>query len=979
MSLSGSLFPNSSQREPVPIGRPIANTQIYILDGGGEPVPVGVTGEIYIGGAGVARGYLNRPELTAERFLADPFSSIPGARMYRTGDLGRWRVDGNIEFLGRNDLQVKIRGFRIELGEIEARLSEHPAVREAVVAAREDEPGDKRLVAYYVPVQEDVETGAEGLRAHLSTRLPEYMIPAAYVRLPELPLNANGKLDRKALPAPDSTAYSVQVFQAPQGEIEIALAAIWSDLLRLEQIGRNDNFFELGGHSLLAVTLVQRMRRNGHHLDIRALFNTARLVDLAATIKTSAEFTTIPPNKISPACEFITPEMLPLVELSSEEISAVVEAVPGGVHNIQDIYPLAPLQEGILFHHLMDSEGDPYLLINEFSFDSRPQLDRYLNALQAVIDRHDILRTAVLWEGLEEPVQVVWRKAALILEELDSSSLTEGMAERLYEQFSPRHHRLDIRQAPMMRGYIAHDQENSRWLLLLLQHHLIGDHTTLEVMQEEIRAHLLNATSRLPVPFPFRNLVAQSRLGVSQEEHKTFFRQMLEDIDEPTAPFGILDVRGDGTGVEESRILLSPALAQQLRLAARRLQVSTASLCHLAWAQVLAKISGRNDVVFGTVLFGRMHGGEGADRILGLFINTLPIRIQIGAQAVEASVRHVHQLLAELLRHEHASLALAQRCSSVSAPAPLFSALLNYRHNNRIPETSPAESLHAWEGIRWLRGEERTNYPLTLSVEDFGDEIGLTSQAVISIGARRICEYMQVALRSLAEALDTAPQVATKTLNILPDAERQQLLYDWNDTRTEFPNHTCIHQLFEAQVLKTPEATAVVFEEEQLSYGELNRRANRLAHYLRELGIGPDDRVALCVERSLEMVIGLMAVLKAGGAYVPLDPGYPQERLDWMLQDSMPVVLLTQSHLHHLFATHPATLSVLDLDTATAWQQHPQTNPSVNELTPHHLAYIIYTSGSTGLPKGVMVEHRSLVNSLSHANCRMYCSYWPTM
>jgi hypothetical protein len=296
-----------------PIGRPLANTRIYILDAHGEPVPVGVTGELYIGGAGVARGYLNRPELTAERFVRDPFTSEAGARMYRTGDLGRFLADGNIEFLGRNDFQVKIRGFRIELGEIEARLREHEEVQEAVVLAREDTPGDKRLVAYYT-AREQNSVGAEALRAHLAAKLPEYMVPAAYVRLESLPLTPNGKLNRKALPAPEGEAYVVRQYEAPQGPIEELMAQIWAELFNRERVGRHDNFFELGGHSLMAVTLVERLARAGLKADVRALFTTSNLAELAARFDTNAPALETPANRIpSPQKTTSSPS---IVELS---------------------------------------------------------------------------------------------------------------------------------------------------------------------------------------------------------------------------------------------------------------------------------------------------------------------------------------------------------------------------------------------------------------------------------------------------------------------------------------------------------------------------------------------------------------------------------------------------------------------------------------------------------------------------------------
>ncbi|MBV8892444.1 MAG: AMP-binding protein, partial [Acidobacteria bacterium] len=646
----------------VPIGRPIANARIYILDAQRQPVPLGVSGELYIAGSGVARGYWKRPELTSERFLEDPFTHEASARMYRTGDLGRWRDDGNIEFLGRNDFQVKIRGFRIELGEIEARLMEHPAVRDAAVIAREDTAGDKRLVAYYTTSdQNEAAVGNETLRAHLSVRLPEYMIPAAYVRLERLPLTGNGKLDRKALPAPGTASYVVHGCEPPVGEIEEMLAGMWAELLKLEHVGRHDNFFEVGGHSLLAVTLVERMRQSGLQVDVRALFATPTVAGLASAVDPEAHGIEVPANRILSDSKAVTPEMLPLVDLSAEEIEHVLASVPGGAGNVQDIYPLAPLQEGILFHHLMQGEADPYVLGTEMSFASRAQLDAYVGALQAVVDRHDILRTAVIWEGVREPVQVVWRKAAVPIEEVELDPAAGDPAQQLYARYDPRHYRIEVREAPLLRLYIAHDRAQERWLMMQLQHHLTIDHSTLEVMQEEIEAHLLGKADGLPRPLPFRNLVAQARLGVSREKHEAYFRALLGDVAEPTAPFGLLNVRGDGTGIEESRLEVEEDLARRVRQRARKLGVSVASLFHVAWALVLARVSGRQDVVFGTVVFGRMQGGEGADRVLGLFINTLPVRIRAGLEGVEESVRRAQLQLAELLRHEHASLALAQR------------------------------------------------------------------------------------------------------------------------------------------------------------------------------------------------------------------------------------------------------------------------------------------------------------------------------
>ena len=683
----------------------------------------------------------------------------------------------------------------------------------------------------------------------------------------------------------------------------------------------------------------------------------------------------VPPNRIPPGCDAITPEMLPLVQLTAEEIERIVRVVPGGPANVQDIYSLAPLQEGILFHHLMDEGNDPYILAILYSFDNRQRLDSYLAAMQSVIDRHDILRTGVVWEGLSEPVQVVWRKAVLPVEEVALEvGAGDGVAQ-LRERYNPRSYRMDVRQAPMLRVAIAHDEEKGRWLMMMLRHHLIGDHTTLEVMQEEIEAYLLGRGDRLPKPLPFRNLVAQARLGISREEHEAYFRQLLADIDEPTVPFGVLNVQADGPGVKQAYMKVDAGLGRRIRERARKLGVSAASLCHVAWAQVAARTSGRADVVFGTVMFGRMQGGEGTEQAMGIFMNTLPVRMRVGEQGAEESVREAHRQLAKLMRHEHASLALAQRCSGVPAPAPLFTSLFNYRHNEGIEQAPSEEKERVREGIEGVYGYGRTHYPLVLSVDDVRGGFSLAVLADASIDGRRVCQYMHRALESLVEALENEPSRRLSVLDVLPEAERSQLLYEWNATEAEYPREQLVHELFEAQAEKTPDAVAVVYEDATLSYGELNRRANQLAHYLRELGVGPDQRVAICLGRSLEMIVGLLGVLKAGGAYVPLDPVYPIERMRSMLEDSMPAVLLTQMDLQGQFDGISDSLQMVDLAAdASQLRTRPDTNPdrlSIG-LNPEHLAYLIYTSGSTGLSKGVMVYHRSVMNLFSGLKSSVY-------
>ncbi|QSY09233.1 amino acid adenylation domain-containing protein [Burkholderia pseudomallei] len=937
----------------VPIGRPIANTRIYVLDEYGQPVPRGVAGELYIGGVQVARGYLNRPELTRERFVDDPF--VAGGRLYKTGDLARWRTDGSLEYLGRNDFQVKIRGFRIELGEIEAQLAKVAGVRETVVLARDSGSpvGEKRLVAYYTG-----NADVAALREQATRHLPAYMVPSAYVRLDAWPLTPNGKLDRRALPAPADDAYARAEYEAPQGAKEEALAAIWKDLLPVERISRHDNFFELGGHSLLVIGLSEKLRAAGLHADVRVVYRASTLADLAAHLGTDNQDIRIPPNLIADGDEHITPAQLTLVALSQESIDALVAKVEGGAANVQDIYPLAPLQEGILFHHLMSGESDPYVLSGVLAFRSREVMERFVSALQQVIDRHDILRTGFFWEGLEQPVQVVQRRATLPVSVVELDAREGDIVRQLETRFDSRGYRMDVSRAPLMHVHAACDGEHERWVARVLFHHLSIDHTTLERVIEEARAIGQGRAEDLPQPVPFRNFVAQARLGVSEADHEAYFRAKLGDIDEPTAPFGLLSVQGDGREIAEAARRLKPELSGALRGHARRLGVSAASMMHVAWGLVLSRTTGRQDVVFGTVLFGRMQGGAQSDRALGLFINTLPVRMRVAQTGVEASVKETHAQLAELMRHEHAPLVLAQRCSGVPAQTPLFTSLLNYRYSK--PKVAAA---HIADGIELLDGHERTSYPLSMTVDDHERDFTIVAKVCERIGPQRVCELMELALEQLTRALSANPGGELAELDVLPAAERTQVLHGWNETGRAYARDACLHQLFEAQVSRTPEAAAVICGDETLSYTDLDARANRLAHYLRGQGVGPDTRVGLALGRGVEMMTGLLAILKAGGAYVPLDPGYASERLRAILDDSRPAIVLADAAGRAALDALAGAPPIADLHAdASRWSALPSTPPRVEGLTPRHLAYVIYTSGSTGQPKGVMVEHASVVN-----------------
>ncbi|MGC4088927.1 MAG: amino acid adenylation domain-containing protein [Polyangiaceae bacterium] len=927
----------------MPIGTPLAGRNLYVLDADLNLTLPGVAGELYIGGELLARGYNERGGLTAERFVADPFEGR-GGRLYRTGDLVQWTRDGVLEYLGRVDHQLKIRGFRIELGEIEAQLLALDGVREAVVVAKSSQA---TLVAY---VSGNVEPAQ--LREALIQRLPEYMVPSAIVVLSALPQTPNGKVDRKALPEP---ALEYEAYEAPRGAAEQAVAAVWSELLGVERVGRRDNFFELGGHSLLAIQVLARLRQRGLQADVRSLFQQPALSGFAATLKLEgAGASEVPPVLIPEGCERLTPEMLPLVRLEAEHLARIESEVPGGAGNIQDIYPLAPLQEGILFHHLLQSAGDVYVTPCLLSFTSEAGLERFVAALNRAVARHDILRTAVLWEGLPEPVQVVYRRAGVEIEWLSAEALGAGdAAEALSELVHPSRYRMDVRRAPMIRALAVKDAQHERFLLQLPSHHLVLDHTTLDMLVEELSWIEQGREAELPPTQPFRNLLAHIQAGPSRAEHEAFFRGMLGDVEEPTAPFNVLDVYGDGTQVGEARLRLDAELSQRVRSEAQRRRVSAASLFHLAWALVLARTTGKDDVVFGTVLLGRLQGASGTERAFGMFMNTLPLRVKL-QDSVEHGLKATHDGLAQLLEHEYASLSLAQRCSGLPGGTPLFSAMLNYRHN----APSDATAATAWAGMQVLGSREYSNYPFALSVDDFGADFGLVVEATQPAGARVVAEYVRRALEALVSALSQGAKRSLREIELVSDEERGCLL-NLGENGQRAASRPLIAQQFEEQARQRPEAVAVLFESEQVSYAELNERANRLAHRLIAAGVKAESRVGIAVQRSILMVVAVLAVLKSGGAYVPLDPTYPAERLSYMLEDSGIDLLLKDDSVA---VEAKCTLSLDALDLSGESKQNP-----VVELHEQNLAYVIYTSGSTGKPKGIGITQGTFAEHIQVA------------
>ncbi|HEY0602555.1 MAG TPA: amino acid adenylation domain-containing protein, partial [Herpetosiphonaceae bacterium] len=960
--------PNSALHT-VPIGRPIANTQIYILDQQLRPVPVGVPGELHIGGVQLARGYLHRPALTAEKFIPDPFSPTANARLYKTGDLARFLPDGAIEYLGRLDFQVKVRGFRIELGEIEAALGQHPQIREVVVVARQDVPGETRLVAYLVENQEprtkNLDAGPDGskfsvlgsdsLRRFLHDKLPEYMIPAAFVTLDALPLSPNGKVDRKALPAPDTSRPELEAaFVPPQTPEEQALAEIWQLVLGLERVGVHDNFFALGGDSMRSIRVLSQARDRGLSLSLQQLFQHQTIGELARALDDRPASTSVQP-RVEPFGLVVKDDRLQL---------------PG---DVEDAYPLGALQVGMLFH----SEYNPDSAVYHDIFTQHIRMPFNADAMRAAIRelaaRHEILRTSFDLTNYSQPLQLVHRMAEpeFEVEDLRYFSATEQQAAIVAWMDDDKRRPFDWQRAPLMRIQI-HRRSDDDIQFSVSFHHAILDGWSLAAMNTELFtlyfAQLGKTTPTLAAPpsSGFRDFIALEQQALSSSETREYWTRTLADSVTELIPRW--PAEGDMPSERQIRtqpVPVAEALSDQLKRLAQQAGVPLKSVLLAAHLRVLSLLHGRRDVLSGLVAHGRPETEDG-ERILGMFLNTLPLRLDLRGGSWLDLIRATFAAEREMLPHRWYPMAEIQRHLGGQQ---LFETAFNY------VDFYVYQSLGGLSGFQPLGGQffQETNF--TLSGNFSLDQITGAVQLGVEYDASQIPDAQAQAIgeyyaRALT-AMIAQPHARYDRDPLLGDAERQQLV-EWNATETAYPQ-SCAHLLFEAQVERRPEAIALAYGDQELSYHELNTRANQLAWHLQSLGVRPESRVAICLERSPEMIVGLLGIWKAGGVYVPLDPAYPQDRLHHMLEDSGAAVLLTHQSIEERLqletAQHRAQIVRVDADWPTISQNRAD-NPT-SGVQADNLAYIIYTSGSTGRPKGVLVPHRGLCN-LAGAQIRTF-------
>ncbi|MEV7551149.1 non-ribosomal peptide synthase/polyketide synthase [Amycolatopsis sp. NPDC089917] len=908
---------------PIPIGRPDPNTRCHVLDTALRPVPAGVEGELYVGGRGLARGYAGRPGLTAERFVADPFAG-GGARMYRTGDRVRWRADGNLDFLGRTDHQVKIRGFRIEPGEIESALAAYPGVERIAVVPREVKPGDRRLVAYVVPESGGSPSLPKDLRAHAESALPHYMVPSAFVALDRLPIMPNGKLDRTALPLPDFGAAATG--REPRTERERILCDVVARVLGLASAGADDDFFGLGGDSILSIRLVLGAAKRGLAITPRQVFQHRTPEALAACAGTIAAESTV--SAVS------TVDERPLLELTDTERASFAEYA--------DVLPVTPLQEGFFFHAEFEggAAADIYTVQEVLDLEGDVDADALRRSAQALLDRYSSLRSGFRQLDGGQVVQTVSRHAGLPWREVTAEDAAEAFE-------ADRARRFDFARPPLLRATFVRTGEDSAKLALTF-HHIVADGWSVVVLLRELLAGY--AGTDAPRPEPDTRADHLRRLAARDHEvSREAWRTALSGVDEPTR---LID--GQGTAARRpSRVHLDLGERATAGLAAmaRAHGLTLGTVLHGAWGLLLGGLTGRDDVLFGSTVSGRDTGADGLETAVGLYINTVPVRLRWSpAETVAAVLRRLQDEQAALLDHQHLGLGELQRVAGVGQD-DLFDTLV-------VVENFPRDDERASETLR-LTGVEVTDavhFPVAL-IATPGDDLAFS----LKFDAARIDAVVagQLAERfaRLLETLTANPRLPVAAVDLLSPAERGRLA-DLNATSHPVPERT-LAGAFAQQVARTPSATAVVFEDTELSYADLDARAELLARELRSLGAGPDEIVAVAVPRSAELMVALLAVLKSGAAYLPIDLDYPADRLEFMLTDSGARLVISEP------GTASRIPSVAGLAQVSVLGDHAVEDVQGVAAGPDDAAYLIYTSGSTGRPKGVAVTHRAIVNRLA--------------
>ncbi|MCM3670698.1 non-ribosomal peptide synthase/polyketide synthase [Mesobacillus maritimus] len=905
-----------SHQSSVPIGHPIDNTQVYILDDSLNPVPYQIAGDLYVSGEGVARGYLNRSELTNDRFIENPF--IPGTRMYKTGDIARLRSDGMVEYLGRADGQIKIRGYRIELGEIENQLLSHNNITEVAVVVLDKNFEEKQLCAYYVSTEPLTSTE---IRSFLAQRLPESIIPSAFIQVTQMPLTPNGKLDKKALPQPDLN-HLVTNTKAPKTNTEAKLVPLWQECLSLESVGIGDHFFERGGHSLKAMMLMAKIKQVFEvNLPLRALFENPTIQELAKVIDSSekANYQPLIPRKGQP------------------------------------FYPTSSAQKRMYILHQFEGNGQGYNIPEAVMLERDLDRSRLEHALTTLIERHESLRTSFEMQG-GDVVQVIYPTVPFTLDTIEA---TDSNLDTILENWVQPFH---LAKAPLMRACLV-KLEDRRYLLLLDMHHIISDGISMSVLFEELRS-IYTGTAVEELYLQYKDFAVWQQEWLQSEElqsQKDFwlnkFSGELPILELPTDyPRPTLQTfAGD---------ILSFQATKGLSAKLKKLAVETGTTMYMlllaAYKTWLYKYTGQEDLIVGTPIAGRSH--PETQKMIGMFVNTLAIR------STPKGEKTFNEFLDEVKNEtlhafDHQDYPFEDLVDSVQVVKdmsrnPIFDTMFSMDNQDRPKGQMDNLKLESYDLPYKI-----SKFDLSLNAIELDEEIVFDFEYNTALFTKSTVErFKKHFLMVLEELTVHADQRLMDMEMMLPD-EKEQILRGFNSTASYYPDNQTIHEMFEAQVSLTPYKPAVVFNGETLSYHQLNQKANQIAHQLRNSGVSADTLVAIMVDRSVEIMVGILAVLKAGGAYVPIDSTYPEERIQYIFQDSGAKILLSKGKLKAELASSFSGL-LIDLDEEAIYNGDEENLENITQDS--KLAYVIYTSGSTGNPKGVLIEHHSVLNLVEH-------------
>nr|WP_255457945.1 non-ribosomal peptide synthetase [Rhodanobacter sp. K2T2] len=916
---------------PVHIGRPLANMRVHLRDAQGRDVPLGVAGEIYVAGIGVARGYFDRPALTAERFIADPLDAA--GRLYRTGDRGRYLPDGRIQYLGRHDDQVKVRGFRIELGEIEARLSEHGAVHEATVLAQADAQGDTRLIAYVIPASAQT-VSAASLRDHLAARLPEYMVPSAFVSVEHWPLTRNGKLDRRALPAPDERAFANRDYEPPRGAVETAIASLWSELLGVERIGRNDHFFELGGHSLSAVRMLLKLRKQyGCQIAMGELFEHPTVAALSKMIEHS----------------------------SGESDELPMPTIPRDA-----ALPLSFAQQRLWFLARFDAANPTYHIPVALQLTGEVDRSALTKSLATIFSRHEALRSMFVSRRGQPEVVLIDADRTPAIADIDLSA--EGAAATLddvmaIEAAAP----FDLEHGPLIRFALVRLGAQKHVLLITL-HHIVADGWSIDILVQELshlygafRSGIVPQLSPLSVQYPDYAAWQKRWLdGDRQQKQREYWITQLKG-----AP-ALLELPGDrprpvkldhaGGSVP---IVIDERTTAALKAWSHERRATLFMVLTAAWSAVLSRLSGQDDIVIGSPAANRER--PETEGVVGLFVNSLALRIGLSPQVTATGLLdRVRQVVLEA--QDHKDLPFEQVVDIVQPPrrtnhTPLFQVMFTWQGQTRREPVLDGLEVRMADA-----GQPFTKFDLELFLgEDEGCIVGGMNYSTALFDRPTIERHVGY-IGAMLQGMVANTTKEVQAIALLGDDERRFLLHEWNSTAVPYDQEIALHMLFEARCRAMPDVIALQCEGRTMSYVELNQAANRLAHFLVASGVGVGDRVAACVSRDMTSVVTLMGILKSGAAYVPVDPSYPEDRIRFIVEDAQPRLVVCDGQARGAAARALGGSAMLvDVSEAIARSDLPTTDLGLT-IRADQIAYVIYTSGSTGRPKGVMGMHRPVVN-----------------